>query len=224
MKDALISSERRQQQHTRECSHVWGTRPIHSRGWGSPTSWREKGELRLYPGARKYQIQLPSWCKLCLLLVVTVLHSLHPPPQMESKGCLRSASYLGKYRQCTSSQSPRCRAAWDWWCDFKCLSRATEDVFPLGIFYFPSSTLTLRVARAGASGCYPLYLLIQGPPVSLSSISGLSEGDRIHHRVKKNHRIKQSKCLSDFGTFHIFPADANQSYPMRGNLPHQWTS
>lgn len=112
MKNALMSSERRHHQQTRECSHVRGIRPIHSRDWGSPTSWREEGQLRLYPGARKYQIQPPSWCKLCLLLVTTVLHSLHPPPQMESKVCLSSASHLGKYRQrgqCTSSQPPPVR-------------------------------------------------------------------------------------------------------------------
>ena len=53
-----------------------GDKALHSRDQESPC--KPKGEKTTI---RKYQIQLQSHCKLCLLLFTTDLYSLHPPPQ-----------------------------------------------------------------------------------------------------------------------------------------------
>lgn len=81
-----------------------GDKALYSRDQESPH--KPKGEKTTVT-IRKYQIQLQSYCKLCLLLFTTDLYSFHPPPQglitpplqMQKRGCPRSASCLGKYRQ-----------------------------------------------------------------------------------------------------------------------------
>lgn len=68
-----------------------GDKALHSRDQESPH--KPKGEKTTVT-IRKYQIQLQSYCKLCLLLFTTDLYSFHPPAQgliMPPSRCRREA-------------------------------------------------------------------------------------------------------------------------------------
>ena len=129
---------------------------------------------------------------------------------MLARGCWRPASGLGKYRliedQGTRGHSP-CRAASSWWCCLKCLPRATEGIFPLGICSLPPSTLPLRVAQKHdsqlgrlAATLFTSSSTVPWVPRSSSELYKLTTErtlrcDGIHHRVQ--NRSEQSYCLSD---------------------------
>ena len=147
-----MSSEQKRQQQTLGNSPVLVIRPYIPESRKVPISQMEKEQLRL-SGNIKYSFWVSVSSVSCynkpILTSPTTQGANYSPDAGErlSKTSLLPWEAQADRGTGAPEDSPCCRAASSWWCCFKCLPRATEGIFPLGIFSLPPSTLPLRVAQ-----------------------------------------------------------------------------
>lgn len=210
-----MSSEQERQQQTLGNSPVLVVRPYIPESRKVPKSQMEKEQLRL-SGNIKYSFWVSVSSVSCynkpILTSPTTQGANYSPDAGErlSKTSLLPWEAQADRGTGAPEDSPCCRAASSWWCCFKCLPRATEGIFPLGIFSLPPSTLPLRVAQKHDSQLGRLAVTlftnsstVPWVPRSSFELYKLTTEraltcDGIHHRVQ-NHS-EQSYCLSDTRT------------------------